>query len=133
MNDISAAIGLANMSLVDETLALHQQNADYYGTALRDVPGIGLLQEDADRDSAYWLFTIRAERRDDLKRKLEERGIMSGMVHRRNDQYSCTREFVAGELPGTDILDREMLCIPVGWWVVPEDRERIADTIKEGW
>ena len=58
---------------------------------------------------------------------------MSGMVHRRNDQYSCTREFGAGELPGTTIMDREMLCIPVGWWVAPEDRERIVDTIKEGW
>jgi len=133
MNDISAAIGLANLPLVDETLALHRENAAFYLEALRDVPGIRLMDESPDRQSSYWLFTLRAERRDDLKRKLKEHGIDSGQVHRRNDTYTCTREYLSGELPGTAIMDREMLCIPVGWWVDAAARERICAVIRSGW
>ncbi len=133
MNDIAAAIGLANLPAVADTLKRHRENAEYYRVALRDVAGIRLLEEAPDRGSAHWLFTLRASRRDDLRRKLHERGIASSMVHKRNDHYSCTRAFRAEDLPGTNIMDREMLCIPVGWWVEAADRERIAEVIREGW
>jgi dTDP-4-amino-4,6-dideoxy-D-glucose/dTDP-4-amino-2,4-dideoxy-beta-L-xylose transaminase len=133
MNDIAAAIGLANLPSVADTLARQRENAVYYSNALRGVAGIRLLREAPDRSSSCWLYTLRAERRDDLKRRLEENGIAAGMVHKRNDQYTCTREFVAGDLPGTTIMDEEMLCIPVGWWVGSEEREWIANVIREGW
>ncbi len=133
MNDISASIGLANIKLLPETLAAHRQNSEFYRASLIDVPGIRLLHQDADRVSASWLFTLRAERRDDLKKKLDDRGIGSSPVHRRNDTYTCTRQFVRDELPGTDIMDREMLCIPVGWWVSSAQRQFIVETIREGW
>ena len=32
-----------------------------------------------------------------------------------------------------DRLVKEMSCLPVGWWVTPEDREYIVDCIKGGW
>lgn len=133
MNDISAAIGLANLKTVAATLARHRENAAYYSEALREVSGLRLLEAAPDRTSASWLYTLRAERRDDLKRRLEEHGVTSGVVHKRNDQYACTREFSQGELPGTTTMDQEMLCIPVGWWVNDEDRERIVNLIREGW
>jgi len=133
MNDISAAIGLENLSTVRDTLDRHRANAAYYDSALRDLPGVRLLQRAADRRSACWLYTLRVERRDDLVRKLAEHGIASGVVHKRNDRYLCTRRFREGALPGTTVMDREMLCIPVGWWVEPEDRELVAHLIRDGW
>ena len=133
MNDINATIGLANLSLLEETIARHRENGAFYRRSLADVAGITLLEEAPGRTSSYWLFTIRAQDRDGLQRKLKERGIASGRVHERNDGYTCTRDFRDGELPGTDVLHREMLCIPVGWWVGPEQREYIADVIQEGW
>ena len=133
MNDINAAIGLANFSLVEDTLKRHRDNAVYYRQQLAGVPGITLLQESPERRSAYWLFTLRAQKRDNLQRKLTERGIACGRVHERNDRYTCTRQFADPDLPGTDIMHREMLCIPVGWWVGPEQREFIVDVIREGW
>ena len=133
MNDISAAIGLANLAAAADTLKRHRENAEYYRKALRDVPGVRLLEEAPDRKSAHWLFTLRASRRGGLQRKLQERGISSSVVHKRNDHYSCTQAFRAEELPGTTVMDHEMLCIPVGWWVDAADRERIADVIREGW
>ncbi len=133
MNDINAAIGLANLGLVRETLDHHRQNAHFYRQALDGVAGIRLLEQRDDSLSSYWLFTLRAQRRDDLQRKLAQHGIEASRVHERNDRYSCTRAFRTRELPGTDVFHREMLCIPVGWWVTPEDRQRVVDVIRGGW
>ena len=40
---------------------------------------------------------------------------------------------VRESLPQLDQVTREMLCIPVGWWVTQEQREYIAQVIREGW
>jgi dTDP-4-amino-4,6-dideoxygalactose transaminase len=133
MNDINAVIGLANLELLEDTVSKHRDNASYYREALSRVPGITLLEEASNRTSAYWLFTLRAENRDGLQTKLRECGIACGRVHERNDRYSCMRSFRDRELPGTDVMHREMLCIPVGWWVSEENRDFIAKTIREGW
>jgi dTDP-4-amino-4,6-dideoxy-D-glucose/dTDP-4-amino-2,4-dideoxy-beta-L-xylose transaminase len=133
MNDVAATIGLANLPLVDDTLARHRANARFYREALADVPGIRLLDEEPRRRSACWPCTLRAEDRDGLQSRLRGHGVACGRVHERNDRYTCTRPFRDDDLPGTDLFHREMLCIPIGWWVTEEDRRRIADLIREGW
>ena len=57
---------------------------------------------------------------------------MVSRVHERNDIHSCMSEF-GTDLPNLDKLVKEMICIPVGWWVTPEDRQYIVDCIKDGW
>ncbi len=133
MNDINAVIGRANLPLLDETLGAHQANAKYYREELRQVPGITLLHEAPDRVSAAWLLTIRVANRDGLQAKLREQGVMCGRVHERNDRYTCSQPFHDGDLPGTDVMHREMLCVPVGWWLTPDDRQYIVDIIRQGW
>jgi dTDP-4-amino-4,6-dideoxy-D-glucose/dTDP-4-amino-2,4-dideoxy-beta-L-xylose transaminase len=133
MNDINAAIGLANLSHIEQIVQLHRDNGAYYRRMLSDVPGITLLEDRPNRRSSYWIFTLRATNRDGLQARLRERGVTCGRVHDRNDRYTCTQQFQSGPLPGTDVMHREMLCIPVGWWVTPDDREFIVKCIREGW
>jgi len=132
MNDINAAIGLANLGIIDDVVARHRANAAYYDAQLADVDGITTLERADDRESSFWLYTFRAERRDDLMRKLQSASIASSRVHERNDIHSCVAD-TRVPLPQLDTLVRDMLCIPVGWWVTPEQRERIVDTIRSGW
>lgn len=132
MNDVNASIGMANFKPSLEAVKKHRDNADYYRNALKSVPGITLLTEHPDRRSAYWLFTIKAERRNDLMHKLAEAGIASSRVHERNDRHTCAYDYRAA-LPNLDLFSTQMLCIPVGWWVTPEDRAHIVDVIKSGW
>ena len=132
MNDISAAIGLENLRIVDRVIARHRANAHFYNERLRDVPGVRLLEDEPDRESSYWLYTIRVERRDDFNRKMTDAGIMVSRVHERNDLHSCAREF-RRPLPQLEAVVKDMICIPVGWWVTDEQRDFIAETIRKGW
>lgn len=130
MNDIAATIGLSNMEYINSVLSIHKRNARYYNNNLSNIDGIQLLP--FNEESSYWLYTLRAKNRDDLIKHLASHEITASRVHERNDKHSCVSQYKT-ELPNLDILVKEMLCIPVGWWVSHEDREYIVDIIKKGW
>lgn len=133
MNDVCAAVGLANLKEVQENvIAKNKANAHFYNEALRDVPGVTLLENDPRKDSAYWLYTLRVAGQDDFMNKMKEKGIIVSRVHERNDKHTCVQEYQT-QLPNLDKVIQEMICIPHAWWVTEEDRQYIVDTIKDGW
>ena len=132
MNDINATIGIHNYPYSDNLVLRHQQNSDFYDEALKDVKGVTLLERKPDRVSAAWIYTIRVENRDAFKAKMESLGIHVSQTHARNDTYDCVKQF-ACSLPKMEILNKDMIAIPCGWWITDEDREYIVKAIKEGW
>ena len=132
MNDINATIGINNLPGVTQNIAKTIDNANFYNQELAGVPGVTLLENNSDRQSSYWIYTMKVERQQDFMDKMKECNIMVSRVHERNDIHSCMSEFKT-DLPNLDKLVKEMICIPVGWWVTPEDRQYIVDCIKEGW
>lgn len=132
MNDLSAAIGLSNLADADSIIGTNKSNGKYYDNELANIEGITVIPQVDGAESAYWLYTFHAERRDDLMKHLDENGIKSSRVHERNDKHTCTIPYRT-ELPGVDKAVKTMISIPVGYWVTPEDREYIINTIKKGW
>jgi len=133
MNDVNAAIGLANLKEVNKNvIAKNKANAHYYNKQLQNVDGVTLLENKDGYDSSYWIYTIKVERQEDFMAAMKEKGIMVSRVHERNDKHSCVKEY-RSSLPNLDKVIQEMICIPVGWWVTKEQREYIVECIKEGW
>jgi dTDP-4-amino-4,6-dideoxy-D-glucose/dTDP-4-amino-2,4-dideoxy-beta-L-xylose transaminase len=132
MNDINAAIGIANLGVIDTVVGRHRANAAYYDAELATADGVETLERAPDRESAFWLYTMYVDRRDDFMRKMADSGIAVSRVHERNDMHSCVSEYTA-ELPQLEQTVARMICIPVGWWVTEDDRARIVDTIRSGW
>lgn len=133
MNDINATIGIENFPYVTQKLLdVYKDNASFYNENLRNVNGVTLLENKSDRQSSYWIYTLKVERQTDFMNKMKECGIMVSRVHERNDIHSCVSQYKS-DLPNLDKLVKEMICIPVGWWVTPEDRKYIVDCIKGGW
>ena len=60
---------------------------------------------------------------------MKEDGIMTSQVHNRNDINSSVKEFQE-ILPNLDILEKELVCIPVGWWLEENDLEFIVSKIR---
>lgn len=133
MNDIAATIGFKNLKMFPEVLCGHRNNAKYYREALKDVSGVTLLREDENIKSSYWLFTMKVENQPQFVDMMRERGVMVSRVHERNDKHSCVSRFSKETLDSVYRFVSEMICIPVGWWVLKEDREYIVDCIKKGW
>lgn len=132
MNDVAATIGLEQLKYVDSTIAKNQANAQFYKQQLQNVKGVILLEEKPDRQSVYWLFTIKVKERDKFIAAMKERGIMVSRVHERNDKHTTVAAFKR-PLPKLENFIKEMVCIPVGWWLTPEDREYVVNCIKQGW
>lgn len=132
MNDINAAIGLANLGAVNARVARNIENAAYYDERLADVPGLSLTERASDRQSSFWIYSVLVDRRADFIARLTERGVAASQVHQRNDIHSAVRKY-RSLLPGVDIAGERMVSIPVGWWVDDDDRDRVVDAVRRGW
>jgi len=132
MNDINATIGIYNLPHVGELLRKNRVNAAYFDERLKDIKGIQLMKNNPKCNSAYWLYSIRVlnGKKQEFMKKMKEIGIMTSQVHNRNDINSCVKEFEES-LPNLDILEKELVCIPVGWWLEKKDLEFIVDKIKQ--
>ena len=130
MNDINATIGLHNLPHINDLLIKNRFNAKYFEQKLKNVPGIKLMVNNIKCNSAYWLYTIRIlnGKKDEFINKMKDYGIMTSQVHNRNDINSCVKEFEE-VLPNLDILEKELVCIPVGWWLEQKDLEYITNNI----
>ena len=132
MNDINAQIGISNFANIKDVLAQYRVNGDYYNSHLHGVPGVTPLENNPNRKSAFWIYTMRVHNRDGFIRKFRDAGIAASRVHDRNDKHECLKEYRT-MLPGTDEICSDMVCIPCGWWVGEKEREHIIETIKKGW
>jgi len=133
MNDVNAAVGMANLKEVDaNVISKTKANAHYYNEQLKDVKGVTLLENKEGHDSSYWIYTIKVDRQDDFMSMMKEKNIMVSRVHERNDKHSCVKDFAAS-LPNLDKVVKQMICIPNGWWITEDERQYIVECIKGGW
>src|SRR3989344_5102343 len=121
MNDISAAIGLAQFKYLEKNIAIRRRNAKIYDELSH--PKLKLCETKMDRNSAYWLYTLLVKDRIDFIKKLASKGIEASVVHIRNDSYSIFKDVDNKNLPGLDEFSSKMICIPVGHWVSEEDAQ----------
>lgn len=134
MNNISAAIGMAQMKHIGALLKAHRSNAATYNEAFRDSAYIKPLRVPAQAQSSYWVYTCLCAGSEELRNELIERlnaeGIAAGLVHLPNDMYSAFAEFKV-DLPGTVKFSASQISLPCGWWVSPEDCRFIAARVLE--
>ena len=134
MNDVTACIGIEQLKYISGILSMHRTNAAYYDDefSARNIRRCSPLFYSDDRVSSYWLYSIMVDNKDEFREFMKERGIMTSAVHSRCDTHTCfkdaTKKF---ELKGMGYFSQHQMSIPVGWWVSPEDREKIMDAIEE--
>lgn len=141
MNDVAATIGLSNLAEARSAVGAHRANARFYAEALKDVAvedldgrwaGRPLTLPPANDESAWWLYTLLVERRDDFIAYLAEHGIEASPVHARNDRHSAFAKARSPTLlPGLDHFASREVAIPVGWWLTQAELDHIVETIKQ--
>jgi dTDP-4-amino-4,6-dideoxygalactose transaminase len=61
---------------------------------------------------------------------MDARGVEASQVHARNDTQPMFRRS-ARRLPGMDTLERELVCLPVGWWLSDKDVASVIAAARE--
>ena len=132
MTDIAATIGLEQMKHLDDLVGKFNHNGQAYTNSLSQCAGLTMIHRDPENFSTYWAYTLLAQNRDQLIEKLNAEGVAAGPIHLRNDSYSLF-ESSRRDLPHTSHFGAHELCLPCGWWVTDDERERICRIIAEGW
>lgn len=127
MNDIAAAIGLANIGSVRRLVRAHQDNTRCYHNELVGVQGIRLPEWNIR--STWWLYTLLVEDRQGFINHLADHGIAASPVHARNDTHRAFH-YPNGPLPGVDHFASRNVAIPVGWWLSVDDRKRVIEAVR---
>ena len=135
MNDIAAAMGIASLAEFEKHLKHRKMLFRKYEEQLNNCERLKLVGTGFDdREHAAWLFTIIAEDRFNLQKKLRENHIESNQVHFRNDRYSIFREFTKGfSYPNMDKIEENYLVLPLHTKMTEIDVMRVCSVIKSGW
>lgn len=132
MTSIDATIGLEQLRYFDAVFARRKEIAEIYRDELEKVPGITLLQNKNDRESANWLFIMHVERRNKFAEMMWSKGIEVSVVHWRNDKYTVFGG-LRKDLPVMEKVSKTMICIPLHNKLSDDDVSYIVRAIKEGW
>ena len=131
MNNLAAAIGLAQLPYIQGILNKHRSNAARLTSLLAESKEIEFLELPREAVSSNWVLTVRVRNksiRDRVIEDLNKDGISAGLVHLPNHGYSAFHASNV-ELPGTDEFAESQISLPCGWWVSAQDCERISKSM----
>jgi dTDP-4-amino-4,6-dideoxygalactose transaminase len=121
MNDIAAAVGIANLPHVGGNINLHRRHAAAY-----DQAGLGHQSQ----GGSCWLHTLHVEDRELFIRHMAGCGVQCARAHARCDTQPIFRT-VPRPLPGVTEFDRTQVSVPVGWWLSDEDVQHVIRSVEE--
>lgn len=122
LNEISAALGISQLSRVDKMRQQRLEKACYYTEKLKCIKGIITPFEASDRTHAYHLYVIRVIKeefgvsRDELFQKLSERGIGLSVHYTPLHLLSYYKEKLGhnqGDYPVAERVYKEILSLPL--------------------
>jgi dTDP-4-amino-4,6-dideoxygalactose transaminase len=135
MSNLIAAVGRAQLAVLDERVAARRAINTRYRSLLADVPGIRFLDPAPYGEPNDWLTCILVDEtqlgvdREALRLALEAQDIESRPVWKpMHLQPLYARNECFGGAVGADVFARG-LCLPSGSALAPEDQERVVSTI----
>ncbi|OWP85191.1 pyridoxal-5'-phosphate-dependent protein [Flavobacterium davisii] len=132
MNNVNATVGLVQMKHINNIVGEYISNGLYFDKNLKNLEGLTLLDYNANSLPSYWLYTMLVDNREGFIKNMQANGITASELHLRNDRHSVFAESKT-YLPIFDEFYEKMVHIPCGWWLTDEDRNKIVETIKQGW
>ncbi len=112
LDTLQAAILLRRLDRVHALIEKRREIASWYAGQLQGV--VDLPQETAGLRDVYYTYTIRCQRRNELKAFLESQGIETKIQHPiLMPEQPAYRRAVRGEFPNARRLVSQILCLPV--------------------
>jgi dTDP-4-amino-4,6-dideoxygalactose transaminase len=131
MTDIAAAIGLEQLKKLPEFNKKRQENAKILSEGLNDVKGVRVPYVPEGMRHVFHQYTIRAQKRDELKAHLEKDLIRAGVYYPRLiTENPPLRPFVRAPLSQAEAATKEVLSLPVHPALSEDELGRIIQSVK---
>ena len=134
LDTLQAAVLRVKLRHLDRWNAERAERATAYTRALEGVPGVVTPQERDGARSAWHLYTVRVTEREALAEHLRARGIGTAIHYPRPIHLQgsmATAGGRAGDLPVSERLAREVLCLPLYPELPLEDVARVAAEVRD--
>ena len=134
LDTLQAAVLLTKVSHLADWAAARQRHAASYDEAFGDLDGVTAPHVDVGNEHVYHQYTIRAQRRDELKDHLTGRGIGCAVYYPTPLHLQpcfaaqCTQR---GELPESERAAAEVLSLPIYPELQPSQQDTIVEAIRE--
>lgn len=140
MNEVSAAMGLTSLESLEEFIDVNRRNYYAYKKYLADIPGIGLRTYDESENNNYQYiilevdYSIAGISRDHLINILHAENIRARRYFypgcHRMEPYRSYYPNAGLVLPETERLSEQVMCLPTGTAVHPEDIQKICHLVR---
>ena len=137
LSSLLAAVGLAQLPLLDARVAARRAIAARYAEGLAGLPGISLMPEVSWGRANRWLSVIRVaprafgQDREALRLALAAAGIEARPVWKPLHRQPAFRGASAAPQPVAERLFAEGLCLPSGSGMSRASQARVIATIRE--
>jgi len=136
MDDPRAALLLSRMRRLDDEIERRRELTRAYRERLRDIDGVALTYADEQvaESSCYMLAVMLAEadRRDDVRLALRERGVQTTVMYPGIHRFSAYRERFGGvELPRTELAAASQLTLPLFPHLTDGQLDRVVTSLSE--
>lgn len=137
LSNLHAAVGVAQLEMLEKFIAKKRSIASFYREALKDVKGITLMPEWAPCEQTYWLYTILLQEgktlteRQKVIRSLNEQGIGARPFwHTIHDlpPYLCCQAY---QIENSVCLYERGVCLPSSVGLESTDLKRVVQVLKE--
>ncbi len=131
MTDLQAALGLAQLKKLEWMWNRRKEIAERYNQAFKNT-AIETLKIKPDRETSWHLYVIKVNNRDELYRKLKERGIGTSVhfipVHK-HPYYKKTFGYKEKDYPVAEEVFKKSLSLPIYPGLTDEEQEYIIENV----
>lgn len=129
MNDITAAIGLAQLEKLDRGNARRREIVAYYNDRFSDLDCLETPVQKSYAGSACHNYVIKLDRRDQLIAYLRDRNISTGVHYMPNHLYTMYRGYRA-HVPVAERVWQRLVTLPLYPGMTDWDVERVVRGVR---
>jgi perosamine synthetase len=135
LTNVLAALGCAQMELLDEYVAAKRRIAARYGEALSNLPGMTVMKEASWATASFWMYTVLIDEAGfgcssrQLLAELQKRSIQTRPLWQPLHQSPAHAGMQFLETGVADRLYRDALSLPCSVGLQPEQQERVIEAL----
>lgn len=135
LSNVLAAIGCAQLEVLEQNVDARRRVAATYTDAFADVPGLTPMQEAPWARGTFWLFTVRVDpgkfgiSSRELMRRLADRGIQSRPLWQ---PLHLSRPFAGSQVGNCETavkVESEALSLPSSSGLTPADQSYVIEAV----